>query len=65
MKETEAQRRAALKYRKAHTKMLSITLYPGDQDIIDWIAGIDGKAAYLRKLIRDDIARRKEEEDEK
>ena len=44
--QTEAQRKAA---------QLNIALYPADKDIIDHLAGMDNKAAYVRELIRKDI----------
>lgn len=58
MTQTKAQRKASLAYKKRNTKTLSITLFPADADIIEWLDGIDGKAAYIRKLIRDDMKRR-------
>ena len=61
--ESEAQRRANLKYRKANTTPLSITLNNGtDADIIAHLAseGVldEGKAAYVRRLIREDMKRK-------
>ena len=55
MAQTEAQRRAALKYTKEKVVQLKVNLYPGDQDIIDHLAGMEGKADYIRRLIRDDM----------
>lgn len=59
MAQTEAQRRAALKYAKKSVKQLNIALYPADQDIIDHLEGIPKKAEYIRRLIREDIERGK------
>lgn len=61
--ESEAQRRANLKYRKANTTPLSITLNNGtDADIIAHLASegvvAEGKAAYVRRLIREDMKRK-------
>lgn len=57
--ETPANRRAALNYRKRNVKQLSISLYPKDADIIEWLDNLqgEGKAEYIRRLIRDDMAR--------
>lgn len=46
------------KYRKNKCKQLNITLFPKDQDIIDWLDGMDNKAEYIRTLIRDDMKRK-------
>jgi hypothetical protein len=62
MTESEAQRRANLKYKKANTTPLTITLNNNtDADVIarlgsDAVAA-EGKAAYVRRLIREDIKR--------
>lgn len=53
--ESDAQRKANLAYRKKSTKQLNITLYPADQDIVDWLDGIANKAEYVRNLIREDM----------
>lgn len=58
MTQTKAQRKASLAYKKKRTKTLCITLFPADEDIIQWLDGINGKAAYIRRLIREDIKRR-------
>jgi len=59
MAQTEAQRRAALKYTKKSVKQLNISLFPSDQDIIDHLETIPKKAEYIRRLIREDIGRSK------
>lgn len=59
--ETKAQRKATENYRKKSVKQFSLKLFPADQDIIDWLDGMDGKAAYLKGLVRDDMARRNRE----
>lgn len=55
--QTEAQRKAALNYRKKAVTQLNIALYPADQDIIDHLAGMENKAAYVRELIRKDMGK--------
>ena len=54
--ESAAQRKATTNYRKGKTKSLSITLFPKDQDIIDWLDKQPRKAQYIRDLIRNDMA---------
>lgn len=60
MPESEAQRRATLKYRKANTTALNISLNNnGDADILAHLesaeVAAEGKAAYVRRLIREDM----------
>lgn len=46
------------RYRKNKCKQLQITLFPKDKDIIEFLDGMEGKAAYVRALIREDMKRR-------
>lgn len=60
--ESEAQRRATLKYRKANTTALNISLNNRhDADILAHLesaeVAAEGKAAYVRRLVREDMAR--------
>ena len=57
MAQTDAQRRAALRYRRASTRTLSVTLYPSDSDIIEWLDTQPRKAEAVRSAIRERIAR--------
>ena len=57
-KETTAQRKATLSYRKKAVTQLNVALYPSDADIIEWLAEKPSKAAYIRELIRKDMQRR-------
>lgn len=56
--ESEAQRRANLKYRKQSVMQVNFALYPDDQDIADFLKGKQNKAAYLRDLIRSDMEKK-------
>ena len=58
---TDNHDKAVLKYRKAKCKQLNITLFPKDQDIIDWLDGVERKAEYIRTLIREDMKRKGEQ----
>lgn len=50
--QTEAQRKAALKYRKDKTRTFTLTLYPGDADIVAWLDGQPKKASAVKAAIR-------------
>lgn len=55
MAQTDAQKRAALAYKKKSVKQLNISLFPDDADLIEWLDGMPNKAAYIRGLIRADM----------
>ena len=55
MVESEAQRRANLKYRKEKTKQLAMRFYPDDMDLWEHLESQDNKAAYIKRLIREDL----------
>ena len=55
MVESEAQKRATRKYKQSKVTQLNVALFPSDQDIIDHLAGMENKAAYIRELIRKDM----------
>jgi hypothetical protein len=55
---TEAQKRAAERYKKAGTKRLLIEMYKTtDADIIAKLEAQSNRSGYVKQLIRDDIAR--------
>lgn len=62
MPRTEAQKRAAAKYRQK-TYELRVALFPPDTDIFSRLEEIDkngeARAAYIKRLIREDIERSK------
>lgn len=58
MSQTDAQRRAALKYRKEKTRTFTLTLYPSDADIIDWLDRQEQKAKAIKNAIRKEIESR-------
>lgn len=55
MAESEAQRRANLKYRKEKTKQLAMRFYPDDMDLWEHLDKQSNKAAYIKQLIREDM----------
>lgn len=62
MPKSEAQKRAAAKYRQK-TYELRVALFPPDTDIFSRLEEIDkngeARAAYIKRLIREDIERSK------
>lgn len=55
MVQTEAQRAAALKYRKGSTKTFALTFFPAHRDLYEHLQAQPNKAEYLRELIRRDM----------
>ena len=58
---SDAQNRASAAYRKRSVRQLNISLnVTTDRDIIEWLDAIDeGRASYVRRLIREDMSRRR------
>lgn len=52
MPQTAAQRKAALKYRKNKTRTFTLTLYPSDSDIAEWLDSQPKKAKAIKDAIR-------------
>lgn len=60
---TEAQKRAKEKY-EAKARQLIIRIYPSEQDILKWVdksVEDGGYTPHIKKLIRDDISKRRDE----
>lgn len=58
MGETEAQKRARLKYESEHTMQIKLKLNKNtDADIIEKLHSVPNKQGYIKKLIRADIAK--------
>lgn len=57
MKETPAQRRAKLEYKKRHMHQFVLAFYPKDEDLWEYLQRKEKKAEYLRELIREDMER--------
>ena len=50
--------RTVNRYNKKNTKVVPIRLnYKSDMDILDKLSSVDSMAGYIKKLIREDIAR--------
>lgn len=55
---SEAQKRANLKYQKEKTKQIAIRFSPNEMDVYDFIKSQPNIAGYIKRLVRDDMARR-------
>lgn len=52
---TEARLRANRRYEQQSVKRISVPFYPKDKELYEYACGFDGKAAYIRELIRKDM----------
>lgn len=58
MTESDSQRRASERYRKKSTHQFSMRFFPADEELWRRLCSMpEGKAAYVRRLIRDDMER--------
>ena len=56
---SQAQREASARYDSENTKAFKMKLnLKTDADILDWLAKQDNKQGYVKRLIREDMARR-------
>lgn len=56
--ETEAQRSASARYKKQKTHQFSMRFFPADSELWERLCSMpEGKAAYVRRLIREDLER--------
>lgn len=55
--ETEAQRRAGLKYRREKMKQLSIRFGAGDFDVFEFVQGKENTAGYVKAVLREAMER--------
>lgn len=54
--ESEAHRKASLRYRKANTHQLNVTFYPKDEPLWEWLKD-KPKAQTVKDLIRREMER--------
>lgn len=57
MARSEAQKRADGRYRKARTTQVAVRMYPADADLLDWLRSQESMQGYIKRLIREDMAR--------
>lgn len=56
MAQTEAQRRASLKYVRKNVTQKAVKFYPADADLLEWLESREGSQnAYIKDLIRADM----------
>ena len=56
MAESDSQRRASERYRKQSTHQFSMRFFPADEELWRRLCSMpEGKAAYIRRLIREDM----------
>lgn len=62
MAESDSQRRASERYRKTSTHQFSMRFFPADEELWRRLCSMpEGKAAYARRLIREDMGRESDE----
>lgn len=62
MAESDSQRRASERYRKTSTHQFSMRFFPADEELWRRLCSMpEGKAAYVRRLIREDMGRESDE----
>lgn len=55
---SEAQKRATSKYVREKVVQKQVRFYPKDADLVEWVESMEEPfAAYIRRLIRDDMRR--------
>ena len=51
----ESSRRAKARYRKDRTKSFTLTFYPGDMELYEFLQTQSNKSAYIKGLIAADM----------
>lgn len=55
---TDAQKRAAAKYDRMHTRQIVLKLnVHTDADVLQRLDSVDNRQGYIKRLVREDIAR--------
>ena len=57
MARSDSAKKADAKYKAEKTKQLVIRFYPADADILEHLQEQDSKQGYIKRLIRDDMAK--------
>ena len=58
---SEAQKRATAKYQKEKTRQLNVRFFEDEYELLDWAKSQESTAAYVKRLIREDMERAKGE----
>lgn len=56
---TEAQRAAIKRYAKANIRQIGLKFAPPEHDLYDWVKLQESANGYIKRLIREDMERRK------
>lgn len=54
---SDAQKRANAKYRREKMKQMSVRFSPHEMDLYEHIRAQDNAAGYIKRLVREDMAR--------
>ena len=60
MAASEAQKRATAKYMREKVRRKSLDFYGTDADIWEWLQSKDNAQGYIKRLIREDMERRRQ-----
>ena len=60
MAQTEAQRRASLKYVRERVKQKAVAFYPSDRELLKFAETRGAFATYVKRLIREDMERERD-----
>lgn len=52
---SEAQKRAAAKYKRDNVKTKLLRFFPKDMDLLEWVEQQESQNAYILGLIREDM----------
>ena len=60
---SDAQKAASERYRKASVKSFNVKFFPADADLYEWLQmrEAEGKNAYVKRLIREDMERERDQ----
>ena len=61
MPTSEAQKQASAKYQREKVKRLTVSFYPSDADVWEYVCSLENKQGYIRDLIRADMERKQAE----
>lgn len=52
---TDAQKAARNKWNRENKKTVSVSFYPADADLLEWLATKPQRGVYIKSLIRQDM----------
>ena len=54
---SDAQKKATARYRRENVKQITVQFFPADMDVYEHIKSQDKIAAYIKRLVREDMER--------